>query len=114
MYELEKSRSSCFKYDYNLVFNNCEHFVTECATGKKESQQVQAVTLAAVDIAVDIGVRAAGYGSVIDGLAAAFIPISSVTIETPSPRGYLQQEGLLSSLLNLFPQKVLSGANGIS
>ena len=28
---------------YSLVFNNCEHFATFCATGKKKSRQVEKV-----------------------------------------------------------------------
>lgn len=27
--------------DYSLIFNNCEHFATYCATGKKKSRQVR-------------------------------------------------------------------------
>ena len=27
--------------DYSLTFNNCEHFATFCATGKKKSKQVR-------------------------------------------------------------------------
>ena len=26
--------------DYNLIFNNCEHFATDCTTGEPDSQQV--------------------------------------------------------------------------
>jgi len=29
------------KKDYNLIFNNCEHFATYCKTGKNESKQVK-------------------------------------------------------------------------
>ena len=41
--------------EYNLVFNNCEHFATYCATGKKSSGQVQG-TVAAGVIGAGIGV----------------------------------------------------------
>lgn len=35
---------SCLGEDnYNLIFNNCEHFACWCVTGKKRSEQVQAV-----------------------------------------------------------------------
>lgn len=27
--------------DYSLIFNNCEHFATYCATGKKKSKQIR-------------------------------------------------------------------------
>jgi len=29
--------------EYNLLFNNCEHFATWCKTGKSQSKQVEAV-----------------------------------------------------------------------
>ena len=41
--------------EYNLAFNNCEHFATYCATGKKSSGQVQK-TVAAGVIGAGIGV----------------------------------------------------------
>ena len=46
--------------EYNLVFNNCEHFATYCATGKKKSGQIQkAVAAVAIGVAVGIGVTVA-------------------------------------------------------
>ena len=29
------------RHDYNVLFNNCEHFAVWCKTGLKESQQVR-------------------------------------------------------------------------
>lgn len=36
---------------YSLVFNNCEHFATYCATGKKKSTQVRKVVGGIVGVA---------------------------------------------------------------
>ena len=41
--------------DYNLVFNNCEHFASFCATGVKRSGQVEKTVIAG---AVGVGVAA--------------------------------------------------------
>ena len=41
--------------EYNMIVNNCEHFATYCATGKKSSGQVQK-TVAAGVIGAGIGV----------------------------------------------------------
>ncbi len=37
------ARAHLAQKDYSLVFNNCEHFATYCATGKKKSQQVSKI-----------------------------------------------------------------------
>ena len=38
---VERAESQLGEGDYNLVFNNCEHFAVWCKTGKHESSQVQ-------------------------------------------------------------------------
>lgn len=38
---VERAKSQLGEGDYNLVFNNCEHFAVWCKTGVKESSQVQ-------------------------------------------------------------------------
>lgn len=38
---LRIAREHLFKKEYSLPFNNCEHFTTYCATGKKKSKQVR-------------------------------------------------------------------------
>lgn len=38
---VERAKSQLGEGDYNLVFNNCEHFALWCKTGVKESSQVQ-------------------------------------------------------------------------
>jgi hypothetical protein len=46
---LKRALSRLGERDYHLVFNNCEHFVTWCKTGKHQSSQVdQAVTASLV------------------------------------------------------------------
>jgi hypothetical protein len=40
---VKRAKSRIGKTDYNLVFNNCEHFAYWCKTGKHESSQVQDV-----------------------------------------------------------------------
>jgi hypothetical protein len=38
---LKIARNQLSKKGYSLAFNNCEHFATYCATGKKKSRQVR-------------------------------------------------------------------------
>jgi len=38
---LRIAREQLSNRDYSLTFNNCEHFATFCATGKKKSKQVR-------------------------------------------------------------------------
>lgn len=40
---LERALSRIGENGYNLVFNNCEHFVYWCITGKEKSRQVRSV-----------------------------------------------------------------------
>jgi hypothetical protein len=40
---LRIARENLSKKGYSLAFNNCEHFATYCATGKKRSAQVRNV-----------------------------------------------------------------------
>jgi hypothetical protein len=40
---VKRAKSRIGKTDYNLVFNNCEHFAYWCKTGRHESSQVQDV-----------------------------------------------------------------------
>ncbi|MGI0484512.1 lecithin retinol acyltransferase family protein [Pantanalinema rosaneae CENA516] len=46
--------------EYNLFFNNCEHFATWCKIGKSESEQVNRASRVGTS-AVGVGVSAAGY-----------------------------------------------------
>jgi hypothetical protein len=51
---LKIARGLLSKKGYSLAFNNCEHFATYCATGKKKSLQVRRVIggIATIVIAV--------------------------------------------------------------
>ncbi len=40
---LQLARALLAQKGYSLVFNNCEHFATYCATGKKKSTQVHRI-----------------------------------------------------------------------
>jgi hypothetical protein len=40
---MRRARSRLRKTDYNIVFNNCEHFARWCKTGQRKSVQVQKV-----------------------------------------------------------------------
>jgi hypothetical protein len=40
---LQTARAHLAQKGYSLVFNNCEHFATYCATGKKKSPQVHKI-----------------------------------------------------------------------
>ncbi len=39
---------------YSMIWNNCEHFATYCATGKKKSQQVKRVLSGLSTVAVGV------------------------------------------------------------
>jgi hypothetical protein len=43
---VQRALSRLHERDYNIVFNNCEHFVTWCKTGRQQSDQVQAALAA--------------------------------------------------------------------
>lgn len=43
---VERAKSRLGERDYNIVFNNCEHFAAWCKTGKHRSQQVETVAAA--------------------------------------------------------------------
>ena len=63
--------------DYNLLFNNCEHFARWCETGDPSSRQVDALAIAtatlgvAARIAVGLAGRRAG-----SFLAARLLPVA--------------------------------------
>jgi hypothetical protein len=48
---LRIAREHLSKNGYSLAFNNCEHFATFCATGKKKSAQVRKVVGGIVGVA---------------------------------------------------------------
>ncbi|CAF0957817.1 unnamed protein product [Adineta steineri] len=39
---LERAENAVGRIGYNLLYNNCEHFATECRYGQATSKQVQA------------------------------------------------------------------------
>jgi hypothetical protein len=50
--------------DYNLIFNNCQHFARWCATGDHLSEQVEAVAATTATIATPVIAASAG-GSIV-------------------------------------------------
>lgn len=52
---LRKALSRIGETDYSVVFNNCEHFVHWCMTGRKKSAQVRTGTSAAAVITACTG-----------------------------------------------------------
>ena len=54
--------------DYNLLWSNCEHFVTEVRTGTAQSIQVQEAVKIGVGVALGVGV----IGAAVAGLAYMF------------------------------------------
>lgn len=66
--------------DYNLIFNNCEHFATWCATGEARSEQVEEAVMTGLGAVVAANaartagatiVRAIAKGVVAGGAAGA-------------------------------------------
>ena len=45
---------------YSLAFNNCEHFATYCATGKKKSRQIRKVVGGIVGVAFAVAATVIG------------------------------------------------------
>ncbi len=67
---LQRAVSRIGERDYNVIFNNCEHFATWCKTGKHESEQVQGA-MAASAIAGTLGGVALGGVFALPVIAAA-------------------------------------------
>jgi Lecithin retinol acyltransferase len=60
--------------DYNLVFNNCQHFARWCVTGDHVSEQVEAVvaatgTIATPVVAASVGGTVVGSAGLVAGLS---------------------------------------------
>ena len=56
---VRRAYSQLGKKDYNLIFNNCEHFATWCITGKKRSGQVNRAAAGATTAGTFAGVNIA-------------------------------------------------------
>ena len=67
---IKRAESRLGERDYNLVFNNCEHFATWCKTGQHQSEQVNQI-LAASFVGGAVGGLAAGGVFALPALAAA-------------------------------------------
>ncbi len=63
---VERAWSRLYEDNYNLIFNNCEHFATWCATGEAQSEQVERVVQTS-GVVLTGAALARGIGS---GLAA--------------------------------------------
>jgi len=48
------AKKQLYNKEYSLTFNNCEHFATYCATGKKKSRQVRNVLGSLVGITLAV------------------------------------------------------------
>lgn len=59
---VERARSRLGETEYNLIFNNCEHFAVWCKTGISDSSQVNNVLKGAVCVAVGVAIAASAYG----------------------------------------------------
>jgi len=66
---VERSRSRLGEDWYNIVFNNCEHFVTWCIMGKHRSKQVNGAIEALFEIGSMIWGRKADTGLFYDALS---------------------------------------------
>ncbi|UTC63339.1 lecithin retinol acyltransferase family protein [Treponema sp. OMZ 787] len=59
---VERARSRLGEEEYNLIFNNCEHFAVWCKTGISDSSQVNKVLKGAAYVAAGLTLAAAIYG----------------------------------------------------
>ena len=56
---IERAKSKLGEHDYNLFFNNCEHYAIWCKTGLSESHQIEGLLSKMNDIMVFVGAFAA-------------------------------------------------------
>ena len=54
---VDRARSSLGAKDYNLVFNNCEHFARWCRTGESLSTQVEKAATHVVSAVLAVGIE---------------------------------------------------------
>ena len=67
---ITRARARIGEEDYNPLWSNCEHFVTEVKTGVAQSVQVRDIVVTGAGIAVGLGV----IGAAAAGLAYLFAP----------------------------------------
>jgi len=79
---------------YNLIFNNCEHFVSWCKTGNKESKPVRNVV--AVGTATTVGTIAAAKGLAARSTIGFAAPVAVVADGVAKTMGLFSTMGLLS------------------
>jgi hypothetical protein len=61
---VDRAYSRLGEAEYNLIFENCEHFACWCKTGKSKSQQVRTAAASAGGVGGGVGATAAALGTV--------------------------------------------------
>lgn len=54
---VEIARQSIGNSDYDLSYNNCEHFVTRCITGTKQSKTIEKLFVSVLKVKRDSGIN---------------------------------------------------------
>lgn len=89
--------------DYNLLFNNCEHFACWCVTGQKRSEQVDYVMKQASEVAVS-------YALIRSGLVALPTKTTEQALVTTLSRAAVPD--LVSTGSSVVQRTLVSGALG--
>jgi len=54
---VQLARKSIGNKDYDLSYNNCEHFVTRCISGNKQSKTIEKLFLSVLEVKRDSGIN---------------------------------------------------------
>ncbi len=92
---IDRAYSKIGEDEYNLLFNNCEHFACWCVTGKKQSEQVNRAKSTAVEI----------------GLTSKAIPIINEVAKTTQVTGGCTTPIANSSVMSAKTIGAISGAS---
>lgn len=99
---LKRALSRLGERDYNVVFNNCEHFATWCKTGKHQSDQVDTAVTASLMGGVVSGVALGAAAFAVPALAAAGVySLHKLVEQAQESKDPIQAQAKLSSALAL-------------
>lgn len=99
---VRRAESRLGERDYNLVFNNCEHFSTWCKTGEHRSEQVDTVVAASLAGGVVGGVLLGGVFAAPALAAAGVYGVSKLMEQAQSAKDpQLAQQYMQSAIAQL-------------
>ncbi|CNI43793.1 NC domain [Yersinia massiliensis] len=105
---VKRAKDRLGENEYNLIFNNCEHFATWCVTGKAESQQVKKKILYTVKIS------SAGYNTYHAYKTAQAISDPLLRAVASVTKGQLTRNTVMSAASNSAFSHLTAAASGPS